>query len=505
MRNQRVALGLVGVTLLAFCLRSIQLGSQALWTDEAYAYHVALRPTLAAVWADQDQTPPLFVMTLHVWMQAFGSDVWSVRLLPALAGAATVPVVQRLATRFVPARDAWLCAGLATLSVYQVIASQEARAFSMLVFFSVSSSLLMLRWTEQPTRLRLGAYACVAVLLAYTHVWGLFTLLAQSLWIWFCGHEPRARRRREWLVANLVVFLAFLFWMPAFLAATRRVAGNFWIAPPAYRDFYWTAAELSGAPPMTYLVGPMLLLAAWVAWKNRAWLRDSRHAFLWLWLGIPIVLPMVISLVLPIYAPRYAIACAIPAEILVVWALRQGLTRPRVFAVGAAVLLLAQGAALGVYLAGDRHLNPQQDWNGAIALVEAQALPNATLVFNKGYCDSESDRDLACSWEIAAERHDLELVPFFWENRGVTPEINESSVKQLDALVEDADDVWVVYSYPNDFDRLIEKRMEELGWVEVNAWNLKQIDLIRFSQPEVTAPAAPDSGLGAVANTRTPV
>ena len=84
-RPNRWAVAVVlGISLLAIAVRTIQLDRGELWFDEAYAGLVAMQPFNAIVGElARDSSPPLFYLLLRAWSLAVGFNprISSVRRL----------------------------------------------------------------------------------------------------------------------------------------------------------------------------------------------------------------------------------------------------------------------------------------------------------------------------------------------------------------------------------------------------------------------------------------
>jgi len=478
-QRRNVAYALAGITLVALVVRLWNLGSMGLWTDEAYSFHVAHRATVAGVLSDQDQTPPLFVLLLHYWMMIFGTSTAAVRMMSVLAGVGAVPILYFVATRFASARASLLAASTAALAVYFVIISQEARAFALLLLLSCASMLALLRLLEKPSLRRAAVYIVLTALMLYSHLWGIFFLMAQNLYV-LVGRTPIGPWwRPRWLGIQAAIGLLFLPWLPSLLLATQRVSGHFWIEAPGWDDVYWSIYDLSNGH-LDVIVAPLLLVLA-VATLRR-WKTDEarKDALLWAWLAVPVVVPFLFSFWHPIFTPKYVVTAAAPVQVLVAKSLDRLLPNPRRFTAAATALVAVSALLVVAFFGTGQGLDSRQDWTSTMALVEGQAAPGAVVLFNKGYCDSASDRDLACSWEIYQKRSDLRLVPFFFEEKGVSPAVNATSVAQLDGLVAAAPQVWLVESYPSDVDHLIPGQLEHAGFHEAGHWNFKKVEVARF-------------------------
>ena len=86
-------------------MRILALDSKGLWLDEAFSVWLARQslPDLYGWLLKIDQHPPLYYALLHGWIAAFGDAAGSVRLLSALFGAATIPVMFLLGRRLLGA------------------------------------------------------------------------------------------------------------------------------------------------------------------------------------------------------------------------------------------------------------------------------------------------------------------------------------------------------------------------------------------------------------------
>ena len=87
-----VLTGLVGLATFVFHL--FAAGRYGYQRDELYSISCARH----LAWGYVDQ-PPLIAVVAKITLALFGDSLWGIRLLPALAAAATVVVVGRIARR----------------------------------------------------------------------------------------------------------------------------------------------------------------------------------------------------------------------------------------------------------------------------------------------------------------------------------------------------------------------------------------------------------------------
>jgi mannosyltransferase len=95
MRLSRPSVALVAIVLVGAALRLAGLGAEPFWLDEAHTANFTTL-TVSELWSFDDPfdtvNPPGFILLMKIWTQVSRSDEWF-RLLSALAGTATIPIV----------------------------------------------------------------------------------------------------------------------------------------------------------------------------------------------------------------------------------------------------------------------------------------------------------------------------------------------------------------------------------------------------------------------------
>lgn len=122
------------VIALGIALRFVHLGASGLWIDEAWMAAKALKP-LAQTFADMAPTSRIsskfFVTILHWFVSAFGVTDATVRFLPALFGAASVPFMYLLARKLTGDRMiALLATSFLAFDALILRYSQEVKTYS---------------------------------------------------------------------------------------------------------------------------------------------------------------------------------------------------------------------------------------------------------------------------------------------------------------------------------------------------------------------------------------
>jgi 4-amino-4-deoxy-L-arabinose transferase-like glycosyltransferase len=226
----RVETPMVGALFAgALVLRLVRLDSipPGLWFDEAQnglsaeslvhssAIHAVFIPGLTQMGA------PYFY-ALGALLHATGPEVWTVRLLPALAGAVTVPLLYLLASRLYGWRVGLVSAGLLATSAWNItfsrlgFVSMWTAALNLAVYLCVVQGLRTgrLRWYA-------AAGAALGLALQGYYIAELVPLVLLALTLHLVLTERRSLRR-GWAGAAALAAGALLASLPALLYALQR-------------------------------------------------------------------------------------------------------------------------------------------------------------------------------------------------------------------------------------------------------------------------------------------
>ncbi len=227
-----IAVLLAAILLLGAFLRLHELSEESIWVDEAFTYHyVNLNwDDMVNILKTNDVHPPLFYLFGSWWNGLLGSSEFFLRLLPAIFGTLSIAVLFLLARKLYGAKVALLSALFFSLSYTMVLYSQDAKMYSMLIFFFLLSLLFLLRFAEKPTLLNSLAFVLSGALMIYTQVLGLVIIFAEMIAYYFLSYIQlkhncdllnalfkRIKSKfnpRRFSYAVLGLFLLYLPWLP---------------------------------------------------------------------------------------------------------------------------------------------------------------------------------------------------------------------------------------------------------------------------------------------------
>lgn len=348
-RNRYSVFALILILALFIGARLWHLTSSCLWFDEIFSVHAARHDwsgLIRFVAADIIH-PPFFYLLLKVWIGIGGESLLWLRLLPVLISIATVVPFLLLCREFeLTSIELKLALLLLAVNGYLIKYAQEVRMYSLLLFLSVCSFWLFIRFFKTPANARkqLFVLTIVNLLLIYTHYYGWLVIVAEAVIILFWQRH----KLLDFFIAVGVLLLAFSPWVYAVVSYSspgdlRQNIG--WIARPRLSDiaqflillgepFYFRQSSIE---PLYYrgsaligflLLGLPILVLLWQTIRGKR--RDKGHvagAVEWLlaFLIVPLVLAFLLSWILPhsVWGTRHLIIMAVPYSLLAAIALNR--------------------------------------------------------------------------------------------------------------------------------------------------------------------------------------
>jgi mannosyltransferase len=333
------AIGLGVLVLASLYLRTQFIGA-AFWIDEGLSVGIA-QHSLADIPGilKMDGSPPLYYMSLHVWMSVFGSSETATQSLSLVCAMLSIPAAFWAAGRVWGARAAWFCAFLAGLNPYITSHGQETRMYGLMSLLSIVATGCFLRAFVLRDRRFVPAFALVLTAMLYTHNWALFFAAASVLaWVWLAREQPDDRRQmiRDGLIAFGAAGVAYLPWVPTMLSQAQHTAAPWSNSPGTYEPTRQLSRVLGGyGPAMVLAFAACLGFAA--LWTRRDTLRERRLVVAGAILVVGIVmLAWVGSQITPAWTNRYFAVVMGPLLVLAAGGVRHA---SRGVAVAATILL----------------------------------------------------------------------------------------------------------------------------------------------------------------------
>jgi len=249
MKTERLLL--LSVLIVGAALRVVGL-NQGLWYDEIATLVRYVRRPLAEIVTrfDTQNQHMLYSVLAHVSVKLFGETAWALRLPAVVFGVASLWALWWFGTLVTSRREALLAAALMSVSSHHVWFSQNARGYSMLLFWTLLGSGLFVKLLDGSARSKrmVFGYGLVMALATWTQVAGGFVVAAHAVVYVITalagsrrGVTPAREPRVAIVLAGALAFLLYLPVLPSMmhtLAAPGATGGAAeWKSP------FWFAAE----------------------------------------------------------------------------------------------------------------------------------------------------------------------------------------------------------------------------------------------------------------------
>lgn len=429
------------IILVGLALRLYNLGQESVWFDEAVSIDVSKLGFIDQIrWVfnqSKEGNPPFYYMLLHLWVPVFGDSEFVSRLPSAIFGALSIPVIYAVGKFLFGKRAGLVAALILALSVFHVKYSQEARGYTLMAFLTLVSFYYFLKLTEVWKRPNAVLYVLSAVLLCYTHFYGLFVILVQNI-LCFTLFLRRGRAGelgfRRWFVLQVLVGLLYI---PAVILLVNRfvsVRESFWIPEPDTGHIFAFFVIYGGSVYLIALLALFSVLSLVGPGRLRGWTglnfwsariknaspssgitAGERNYLLLLWLLVPLLLPYLISIIsTPILIFRYAISSSLALYLLAAGGIGDINRRFPVIIISVLIIVLSAFSLNGYYARIEKH-----QWREAMSEVESHAAPGDYILVYPGYEH--------VSAEYYLKRGDVKLLPVY-DKFPALPGLGDSSI-----------------------------------------------------------------------------
>lgn len=144
------------ITLAGGFLRVLLLDSKGMWLDETFSVWLSSYSAVDMLqWMVKvDQHPPLYYLLLHCWVALNGDAPGKVRLLSALLGTGTIPLIYLIGKRISGSVMGLAAAVFLALSTFNLHFAQETRMYTLLAFNAAAAMYALVRLLTDPRAAR---------------------------------------------------------------------------------------------------------------------------------------------------------------------------------------------------------------------------------------------------------------------------------------------------------------------------------------------------------------
>lgn len=231
-RNLEIAI-LVLIIISGSFLRFYKIGKESLWNDELASWEMSNRESLKKVisLAVSDIHPPGYPILLYFVIKYFGdSELW-LRIPSAIAGIISIILIYLLGRRIYSVWEGLISSAFMAVLWFPIYYSQEARAYSLLLLFSISSFyfwLILIEKAKKNEKIDFPNsffFILSSSIISYLHYFGLLLIILQGI-----GTILVFIKRKKlpfFILLYTIILILYLPWFPLMLEHSGR--GQIWI------------------------------------------------------------------------------------------------------------------------------------------------------------------------------------------------------------------------------------------------------------------------------------
>ncbi len=221
------------ILLVGGLLRLYGLGFQSLWNDELISWRRSNFDTISEVikaTQTSDVHPPGYQIILYGVEKTLGDSESMLRLPSALAGIISIYVIFLIGSRLFSKKEGLLSALIMGILWCPLYYSQEARAYSLLLLFSLITIYLWIKIIDGLNNNNLNkfirsSYVVTAIITSYLHYFGAFFIGIQGVIILLI-FLTNWKNIRILILLYLVIGVSYFPWLPSLYLQIKSPVGG---------------------------------------------------------------------------------------------------------------------------------------------------------------------------------------------------------------------------------------------------------------------------------------
>jgi mannosyltransferase len=385
--NSRYIQLLILITCIGFFLRFYNLGFNSLWLDEASTLNFVTVDgaggSFLEIWKytlQYDPNPPIFVWLEYIIISLVGVSEITLRFAPALFGALTVPLIYFVGKEFIDENGGVIAATAFALSPFLILYSQEARAYSMLLFFITLTTLFYLKATQSEGLKYWIVFAAFSACSVWVH---FYTIIFLGSLILYTLLMYKMKYIKELLIAISIITVTTI---PVVLITLQTIFEHAASGPSfgvqGFGVIYETFIEMSGYN----IVSMYIILLLFICGIFALYIKDKEKTFFLLTvLLFTFAASWYLSYKLSM-VPRYLsfLSIIIFLGVAASYKLFYALTHKKIVIYSLIILLIAVNVP---FLMTYYSMYTKDDWRGVSKTLSGMTQPGDLVITVPGYVD----------------------------------------------------------------------------------------------------------------------
>ena len=201
----------LALLIVALALRLRGLSAQSIWVDEMLTLSSSgVTAPLYPIDVFDNLHGPLHSLLLFLWTKVAGQGEFALRFPSVVFSVLSLYAIWRLIRRLTDSRVAFAALAVMTVSPFHVWYAQEARNYSMLLFFAAMSFDCFLELLAEPRRGVFGKYVLFTLAGLLCNMSMAFAVLVQDIVFLFW---PRKLSLKDLVIAHVLLLLLLSPWL----------------------------------------------------------------------------------------------------------------------------------------------------------------------------------------------------------------------------------------------------------------------------------------------------
>lgn len=224
--NRKTFWILVAIILLGTFLRFHNLDGESMWNDEG-ATTLAMQKhgpfgivkkvidtgnILPEYYPQWDDELPLYYVFLGGWVEVFGQNDYSFRAFSALTGILALIIIFYLVRLIYGTNVALIATFFSSINLTLILYSQEARQYSYLLFLSVLSVFLLVKYLKEKRTSFLVLFLMVNAIIIYSHLpWAMLMFLEGLYVLMILIQEYHKKKTIDYKLVVVFLIMGILY------------------------------------------------------------------------------------------------------------------------------------------------------------------------------------------------------------------------------------------------------------------------------------------------------
>ncbi len=377
------------LTVTGFILRLYHLGDVSIWLDEGFT-HLYSSTSFFDIWHicfSFEQNPPLYYWIEHVILQ-FGDSEVILRIFSVIIGTLTIPLIFYAGKEFYNEDIGIISAALLTFSTFHILYSQEARSYSLLVFFLTIALIWYLKSVQTndvKTWFIFGIFSALAIWTHYFAIIPIGTLFLYVL-IYQMKTSGKISSFKPILLSGLVVLILssplFIMMLNSLISKVESAMTMNWGIQGFSLIISIFSDNLGPGKAKALLLGTFVIIGL----ISLFWMKREKFLFLIFMILVPLPVLYYASFWIPVVS-RYSIFLLpfLLISISFFFLLFQKYVKKPLFIITVVIIIgVICIPSLSAYYSADSKNG--EDWKDASLNIKNLAEPGSVIVIMPGYC-----------------------------------------------------------------------------------------------------------------------